>query len=280
MTPVRRRPSFFSSGQVMQAHHDLFFSIFSFLFGAAVGSFLNVVIVRLPQQESLVSPPSRCPKCGRSIRFYDNIPILSWLMLGGRCRDCDQRIPVRYPLVELSTALMFTGLFLVWGLQPATLVYFCFCAAMIAVFWIDLKHMIIPDAISLNLIPVGMACSVAGLLPDMNWKQSLFGFVLGGLVLYVPAAIYEKLRGIEGLGGGDVKLLAMIGAFTGPVGVLFVLFVSSTVGSLFGLVGMASAGAGSTTPIPFGPFITSAAVLYVFAGTRILAAFFGFSFPV
>ncbi|MCA1961324.1 MAG: prepilin peptidase, partial [Desulfomonile sp.] len=259
------------SKDLMDIH--VFWLIASFLVGAVVGSFLNVVIARLPIEESIVLPGSRCPNCRRGIKFYDNIPIVSWIILGGRCRYCGCRISLRYPLVELVTALLFMVLYLKWGLTPTTGVLCGFVCAMIAIFWIDLDHMIIPDAISLNFIPVGVAASVVGVLPGMDWKTSLLGLVLGLVVSYVPALIYEKLRGIEGLGGGDVKLLAMIGAFTGPYGVVFVLFLSSVGGTLVAVLGMFLQRAGSTTPIPFGPFLTLAALAYVFAGDEIIEHF-------
>lgn len=251
----------------------LYWAIVSFVFGAIVGSFLNVVIVRLPREESIVSPRSRCPQCGSPIRPYDNVPILSYFLLGGRCRICGRKIPVRYLVVELVTALIFVALYFKWGVTPALGVFIVFCAAMIAVFWIDLEHMIIPDAISLNFLPVGIAAAVTGSIPGVSWFYSFIGVALGGVLLYIPARIYEQIRGVEGLGGGDVKLLAMIGAFLGPYGVIFVLFVSSTLGSLVGLAGMLIGRTGSTTPIPFGPFLSIAAVLYVLVGQQLTTRF-------
>jgi leader peptidase (prepilin peptidase)/N-methyltransferase len=255
----------------------IFWAVSFFVLGAVIGSFLNVVIARLPRGESIVTPSSRCTACGHPIRPRDNIPVLSYLLLGGRCRDCNTRISTRYPLIEFLTALLFLALYLKWGFTPATGVFSIFAAALVAIFWIDLDHMIIPDAISLNCIPIGVAAAVGGLLPGMDWKYSLVGTVLGAVVLYVPAVLYERIRGTEGLGGGDVKLLAMIGAFTGPYGVMFVLFLSSTVGSLFGLVGMAALKTESTAPIPFGPFLSAAAVAYLFAGPEIIEWLFGLS---
>jgi leader peptidase (prepilin peptidase)/N-methyltransferase len=255
----------------------VFFGLYAFLFGAAVGSFLNVVVARLPRRESLVSPGSKCPTCGRPIRFYDNIPIVSFLILGARCRDCGTKISPCYPVTEFVTACTFTGIFLRFGATSTTVVFCLFAAAMIAVFRIDLEHMIIPDAITLNGIPVGMAAAICGFIPGVDWKWTIIGTLLGGAVLYVPALIYEWLRGVEGLGGGDVKLLAMIGAFTGPLGVIFVLLFSSLVGSIIGMAGMVIRSTTSTTPIPFGPFIAAAAFLYLFAGHEIIRGFFNLS---
>ena len=259
----------------MDFHFYLFWAVVSFLLGTIVGSFVNVVIVRVPREESIVSPPSRCPDCGRQIRYYDNIPIISYILLGGRCRDCRGRISPLYPLVEFITGALFLGIYLKWGIGSTTVVYFVFTAAMIAVFWIDLEHMIIPDVISLNCIPVGIAAAVAGFIPGLDWKSSIAGSLLGVAVLYVPAYLYEKIRGAEGLGGGDVKLMAMIGAFTGPYGVMFVLLVASTVGSLVGLAGMVAKRTGATTPLPFGPFLAAAAAVYIFIGAEIIERFSG-----
>lgn len=256
-----------------EIHHV--WAAWSFMFGAIVGSFLNVVIIRLPEGKSVVFPSSRCPSCRKEIRFYDNIPILSYFILLGRCRNCGARFSIRYPAVEFLTACLSLALFWRFGLSAELVVFFLFCAAMVVVFWIDLDHMIIPDVISLNGLAVGMVAASAGLLEGMNWKLSVGGALMGGAILYFPAVIYEKIRGIEGLGGGDIKLLAMIGAFTGPFGVIFVLFLSSLAGTLFALFGMAVKGTRSTTPIPFGPFLTTAAVFYVFAAPWVIPFFHG-----
>lgn len=258
-------------------HHEMHYvwAIWSFMFGAIVGSFLNVVIVRLPEGRSVVFPSSRCPNCRHEIRFYDNIPILSYFILLGRCRHCGAGFSFRYPAVEFLFACLSLALFWRFGLSTELFVFFFFCAAMVVVFWIDLDHMIIPDIISLNGLGLGMIAASAGLLDGMNWKLSVGGALMGGAILYFPAVIYEKIRGVEGLGGGDIKLLAMIGAFTGPFGVIFVLFFASLSGTLFALVGMALKGTRSTTPIPFGPFLTSAAVLFVFASSRLIPFFHG-----
>jgi len=261
----------------MEFYLNLYLAAGFFLLGAAVGSFLNVVIARLPQGESIVSPRSRCPKCGTFIRCYDNIPILSFLFLRGRCRYCGCRISYRYPFVEFLTACLGLALFLKWGLTTAFLVYFLFTAAWLAVFWIDLDHMIIPNVISYPGMVLGLLFSAAGMVPGITWQLSLAGLLLGGIILYVPAVIYEKIRKVEGLGGGDIKLLAMMGTVTGPHGVVFILFASSLVGSLSGVVGMALRRTDLAARIPFGPFLVGAAVLYLLAGDKILNRFFQIS---
>jgi len=246
----------------------------AFIIGAVIGSFLNVVIHRLPHGLSIVTPGSHCPSCDQPIRFYDNIPVLSYLALAARCRDCGAHISVRYPLVELTTACLSLGLYSLWGLTPEFAVLLVFCGAMVAAFWIDLDHMIIPHAISITGIFLGLILSAIGWVPHMTLKLSAFGAALGAAILFVPAVLYEKIRGVEGLGGGDVKLLAMIGAFVGPYGVILVLFLSSVVGSATALVVMSVRRMDATTPIPFGPFLSAAAVFYVFAGEFIVDYFF------
>ena len=258
----------------MDCDPHIVWAVGAFVFGAVIGSFLNVVIHRLPLRQSIVFPGSHCPSCERPIRFYDNIPILSYLVLRGRCRECGARISARYPVVELSIACLALGLFARYGFTAECAIWLAFCAAMVAVFCIDLDHMIIPDAISVTGIAAGIILSLLGVIPAVAWKSSLFGAVLGAVILYLPAVLYEKIRGIEGLGGGDVKLLAMIGAFTGPYGVIFVLFLASVVGSVTALVMMATHEMDSTAPIPFGPFLSAAAVLYVFVGVPIVEYFF------
>mgnify|MGYP000911707770 CR=1 FL=1 len=266
-----------SASSLMPFPIDVFCAVTFFLFGAVVGSFLNVVIIRLPLEESIVHPPSRCPHCGHEVRAYDNIPILSYFLLAGKCRDCRSPISFLYPLIEAITACVTMGLYFKFGLTAATGVFFLFCSAMIAVFFIDLDHMIIPDEISLNGLPVGMAASIVGVLPGMTWSTSLAGAVLGAGILYVPAVIYERVRGVEGLGRGDIKLLATIGAFTGPLGVIFVLFAASVSGCIVAAIAMAIQGMRSNAQLPFGPFLTVSAILFVFFGPSIVETFISFS---
>jgi leader peptidase (prepilin peptidase) / N-methyltransferase len=254
---------------------ELFRAAACFVFGAVVGSFLNVVIVRLPEGKSLAYPPSSCPACGHPIRPYDNVPVLSYLALRGRCRDCATGISPRYPLVELMTAFLCCGLYLKFGLTLAFVIFFAFGAALVAVYWIDLAHLIIPDAITVNGMILGVASATAGVLPGLDGKASFLGAVVGGAVLYIPAVVYEKVRGTEGVGGGDIKLLAMIGAFCGPYGAIFVLFLSSLAGTLGALFSMAWKKTDAATKIPFGPFLASAAIFHVFVGREIIERLFG-----
>lgn len=246
----------------------MLFAIFSFLLGAAVGSFLNVCIYRLPAGESVVSPPSRCPACGAGIRPWHNIPVLSWLILRGKCRDCGAPISPRYLFVELLNGLLTLALFLKFGPSSTFLVLFVFCSALVAVTFIDLDHQIIPDVISLPGIVIGFACSFV--LPWLGWKSSLIGIVAGGGSLLAVAWLYELFTKKEGMGGGDIKLLAMMGAFLGWRAVPFIIFTSSLIGSVIGVTLILIQKKDGKLAIPFGPFLAAGAVLYIFFGRAII----------
>lgn len=245
-----------------------FFIGFSFLIGASIGSFLNVCIARIPEKKSIVSPPSSCPKCGQGIKFYDNIPLLSYLVLRGRCRQCKTSISMRYPLVELLTAILSVFLMMRFGPSISYLIYFCLISALLTITFIDLDHRIIPDVISLPLIPLGFLASF--LLIQLTWLDSLIGILVGGGSLLLVAVIYEKLTGHEGMGGGDIKLLAMLGAFLGWEGVLFTIMASSLLGTIIGGGGMLISGKGRRFAIPFGPFLSLGAVLYILWGNLLI----------
>jgi leader peptidase (prepilin peptidase)/N-methyltransferase len=229
--------------------------------GAIVGSFLNVVIYRVPRGESVVTGRSRCPACARPIRPWENVPILSYLALRGRCGGCKGKIPLRYPIVELSTAALFVAV--AHGFEPlvAWAFFFFFAAALLAVAWIDFDFRIIPDEISIGGTIIGLVGSF--FLPLTVWN-ALLGAVLGSFVLWALGAGYKQATGIEGMGGGDIKLAAMIGAFLGPSGTLFTLFVAALGGSLVGGALMAFGKAGGKTALPFGTFLAPAAVLALF----------------
>lgn len=244
------------------------FYIFAFLLGAIVGSFLNVCICRLPEEKSVVFPPSACPKCGSRISWYDNMPIISFLLLRAKCRTCSAPISWRYPLVEALNGLLTLLLFLKFGLSPAFLALFIFCSSLVVITFIDLDHQIIPDQISLPGIIIGFAFSF--FLPWNGWLNSLLGILLGGGSLYLVAWGYEKLTGKEGMGGGDIKLLAMMGAFLGWRSVLFIIFAASLVGSVIGIAAMLIQKKDRKLAIPFGPFLAFAAVLYIFFGRQII----------
>jgi leader peptidase (prepilin peptidase) / N-methyltransferase len=242
------------------------------IFGLCIGSFLNVCIYRLPAGKSIVRPGSMCPVCNRTIAPYDNIPVISYLLLGGRCRRCKTSIPLRYPLVELITGLLALGVFMRFGLTAASIIFFIFSAALLVVTFIDIDHQIIPDLITLPGIPVFFVASF--FLPHSNLMEplvrSVLGILAGGGSLYLVAWSYERLTGKEGMGMGDVKLLAMIGALLGWRGVLFTIFAGSSAGCVVGLVLMVKNRGGMKMAVPFGPFLSLGALLYVFWGPRLI----------
>jgi leader peptidase (prepilin peptidase)/N-methyltransferase len=240
----------------------------SIIFGAIVGSFLNVCICRLPKGESIVTPGSHCPHCGSAIKFYDNIPLISYLVLGGKCRNCHGTISIQYPLVEGVTALSSFLLFLKFGLSWSYFFYFVFVAALIVITVIDLYHQIIPDVISLPGIGVGLLASL--IVPDLPFLNSLIGMLLGGGSLFVVATLYQWLFKREGMGGGDVKLLAMIGAFLGWKAVILTILLSSLIGSISGVIVMVAKGKDFKYAIPFGPFLSLGAVISLFYGETIV----------
>ncbi len=252
-----------------------FVLVVAFLVGAAVGSFLNVCIARLPQGKSIVFPPSACPQCGARIRPWDNIPLLSFLLLRGRCRACGQRISWRYPAVEALTGVLFTANVMVFGVSPWAAVSCVLVAALVVVTFIDLDHQIIPDVISLPGIVVGLLSAVPGWGPSL--VDRVFGVLLGGGLLWAVAVFYEWVRRREGMGGGDVKLLAMIGAFLGWRGVLITLLVGSLSGSLVGASRILLRRAEAGVPIPFGPFLALGAVVALFWGEALISWYIEFA---
>lgn len=249
----------------------------AFLFGALVGSFLNVCIGRIPNGESIVTPPSHCPRCKTPIAFYDNIPLLSFLLLRGRCRGCRERISPRYFAVELLMALFAVTLWHWFGPSFSFFVGFVFVAVLIVISFIDLDVRIVPDVISLPGIILGLVFSVvgyfffrdgSGVIPSP--LSSLIGIFTGGGFLLATAWAYEKFTGVEGMGGGDVKLLAMIGAFLGWPSIPVTLFIASLLGSVVGITCMAITGAGRRLALPFAPFLCSGALLYLYFGNEII----------
>lgn len=250
------------------------------LFGLLVGSFLNVCIARMPEDRSVVHPPSHCPGCGCGIRPYDNIPVLSWMILRGRCRDCGTRISVLYPLIEILTGLVAWLVFrrLVPGPEAldlphlaAFLVFFVFAAMLIAQTFIDVRHHIIPDEFSVYAVPVGVAASAGlawlGYDGAIGWKASVLGALFGGGSLGLVMLVFYLVRKREGMGLGDVKLLAMIGAFLGPWPALpFVLFASSVAASFVGVPYALLQRKGLGAALPYGPFLALAALIWLLHG--------------
>lgn len=246
--------------------------IIAALFGGIVGSFLNVVILRLPDpSQSIVFPASHCPKCSSSLHWYENIPIISYLFLRGKCGHCRVPISLQYPLVELMMALLAAALMQRFQLSITTAGYFIFCAALLVIIFIDIHHQIIPDVISLPGIVLGVLFSLVS--PTVTWQSALIGLFFGGGVLYAIAFFYYLLRKVDGMGGGDIKLLAMIGAWLGWQSLPFVIFASSFSGSVVGLIAMLYQKKGGRTRIPFGPFLSLSALVYMFYSEDILFFF-------
>lgn len=238
-----------------------------------IGSFLNVCIYRLPESKSIADPPrSICPSCKSHIRFYDNIPVLSYIWLKGRCRNCDAPISFRYPLVEMMSGSFAVGLLLTFGLSLESLVYFVFISSLLIITFIDLDHKIIPDIISLPGIPIGLVASFA--LPTITFKASALGLLIGGGSLWFVAWAYNLIAHRDGMGGGDIKLLAMIGTIIGWQGVIFTVFASSVMGSCVGITMMLIKGKNMKFAIPFGPFLSIGAIAYVFFGSQFIAWYF------
>ena len=241
------------------------------LAGLVVGSFLNVCIHRLPRRESLLWPASHCPACSRPLAWFENIPVVSWLVLRGRCRVCRAQISMMYQAIELTTAVLFAAMYAMHGIQPLLVARVLFGCALVVLFVIDLRHRILPDLITLPGIAAGLGASL--LLPP-GPVASLLGIALGGGILFALSKAYYRLRGHEGLGMGDVKMLAMIGAFLGWRLVLVTLFLASFSGSLVGLVLIASGRGGMKSQLPFGTFLAASALVSAFGGDSLLAWYF------
>jgi len=245
-----------------------FMVVYSALFGLALGSFMNVCIYRIPLKKSIVSPPSSCPNCGERIRFYDNIPLISYLLLLGKCRHCSNPLAWHYPLVEALTGLLSVALFIRYGLSYQYFLFLLFTSALVTISFIDLHHKIIPDVLSLSGIVVGLAVSF---MPGtISWLDSLIGIIAGGGSLFLVAFVYERITGREGMGGGDIKLLAMIGAWLGWRQLYLIVLISSLVGAIVGIVFLLVAGKGLRVRIPFGPFLSLGAIACLFFGPELM----------
>jgi leader peptidase (prepilin peptidase)/N-methyltransferase len=269
-----------------------------FLFGLLFGSFANVCIWRIPRKEEVVIKPSHCPDCGAAIKWYQNIPVVSYLLLSGRCRQCQKKISVQYPLVELLGGLLFATAYLKFGLDWRLAGYLPFLWTLLVISAIDFRHYIIPDLLSLPGMGLGLAFGMAGtFLPVLNlsifgyndpfavwaWLDSLLGMLMGGGLIWLSAWGGEKIFKQEAMGGGDVKLAALIGAFVGWQAVLMVLFLSFLLGTLAGVPLMllgrlkktaevfedVPKGQPSKAMVPFGPFLAMGAVIAMLAGKAI-----------
>ncbi len=247
-------------------------AIFVFLFGLIVGSFLNVCIYRIPIAKSIVYPPSACPYCGTPIKWYDNIPVISYIFLKGKCRHCKHPISAIYPTIELLSATVSLLIFLKYGLSYQSAAFLVFVYALIVGSFIDIKYYIIPDRISLGLIILGISFSY--FLP-IGLKNSIIGAASGFLILYLVAIFGKIAFKKDAMGGGDIKLLSGIGAFLGIKGVFFTLLFSSFLGSIIGIVLILIGKKHITGRLPFGPYLSLAAFAYLFFGQWLFMVIYG-----
>ena len=263
--------------------------IFVFCFGLIIGSFLNVCIVRIPEHKSIVTPRSACPKCGAAIRPRDNIPVLSWLLLGGKCRSCRAEISPIYPIVELLTGVLFWGCYRAFGLTIGSLKWSTFSALIVVLVFTDLRERILPDVVNYVGFALGLAFAFATNPSDgtANWIASrvfpfpppfpvmsvadaLLGAAFGSGLLWLVSELYFKMRGREGMGLGDVKMMLLVGAFLGLKRTLLTILAGSLLGSLLGLLFILVRKKDSSYELPFGSFLGTAALIMVFLGTSVV----------
>jgi leader peptidase (prepilin peptidase)/N-methyltransferase len=245
-------------------------AVLLFGLGLVVGSFLNVCIYRLPREESIAWPASHCTTCNRTLRWYENVPVFSWAVLRGRCRTCGSGISTRYPIVELTTGALFLAGYYAFGLTPLLAVRLLFACAMVVLFAIDLEHQILPNEITLPGVVIGFLFSLA--LPP-GWRSSLIGLLVGGLFPFLIAEAYLRIRGREGMGMGDFKMLAMVGAFLGWPLVWVTLILACILGVVIGGGALLISRRGMGTRIPFGTFIAVAALAVAFAADPVRGAY-------
>jgi leader peptidase (prepilin peptidase)/N-methyltransferase len=258
-------------------------SIYVLLVGLIIGSFLNVCIYRLPLGKSVVRPPSHCTSCGASIRWFQNIPVASWVALGGKCARCSSPISWRYPFVEALSGAVVLAFWLTFGRSAAFPVATVFALALIVLFFTDLDHQLLPDTVTLTSLGLGLALAWFNpFLEGGGWQrvwQAFGGAALGSGLLWGIGSLYKKLRGVEAMGLGDVKMMAMVGAFTGPVGVLFTIFAGSVVGAAVGILLIPLRGRSLQDTLPFGCFLAPAALAALLFGRQVADAYFRMLLP-
>ena len=247
---------------------------FAFIFGTAIGSFLNVCIFRLPLDQSIVTPSSHCFSCKKPIPFYDNIPLVSFILLRGKCRHCGVPFSFQYPVVELLAGFFALACVFRWGFTINALSIFIFIAALIVITFIDFEHKIIPDVISLPGLLYGLLASL--IFQRISFVDSLLGGLLGGGSLLLVAGLYYLLTKQEGMGLGAVKLIAMMGTFLGWQSILFIVMIGSITGAMIQLTAMVIKKKGRRYAIPFGPFLSFGAVAYLFYGQEIIYWYMNF----
>jgi len=263
--------------------------VFVFLFGLVIGSFLNVCIVRIPERKSIVMPASACPKCGAAIRPYDNIPVISYLLLRGKCRNCKTKISPMYPIVELLTGILFLGCYLAFGITAEAAKWAAFSALMVVLVFTDLRERVLPDVVNYTGFGLGLAVSFFTQptdgtalwlsnrifsypppAPALSFVDALLGAAVGSGLLWLVSEAYFRLRGREGMGLGDVKMMLMAGAFLGAKRTLLTILAGSLLGSILGLAFILARRKESDYELPFGTFLGMAALLVVFFGTPVV----------
>ena len=242
----------------------IFPAVFLFIIGAVFGSFFNVCIYRIPLKESIVFTSSHCPSCDTKIKPWHNIPIISYLLLKGKCNNCGAKIHWHYFLVELITPIVFVAIFLVYGFSLLTIKYIIFASFGIIVFFIDLFHKIIPDKLSLPLLIIGLVISFQPNL-DINWVSAFLGSGIGFVFFLGTAFFFQLITKREGLGGGDIKIIAAIGAFTGLLGTIFTIIFSS----FLALIVLIPLGHEKQKQFPFGPFLILGSISYILFGNEL-----------
>lgn len=257
----------------------VYVGVIVFIYGATIGSFLNVCIWRIPREESVVRPRSHCPGCGHPIAWYDNLPLISWLVLGAQCRHCRTRISIRYPLVELVTALLFLAVWLKYGLDGRTPVYGLVVAGLVLGTFVDIDHLILPDRVTLGGIIAGLLLSplVPRLHGEISALRGLTASAVGAAVgyggLWLVALVGEKIFRKEAMGMGDVKLMGAVGALMGWPAVLFTIFVSSLIGTVTGVALILLKKHEWQSRLAFGPFIAVAALGWILGGREAFQAY-------
>ena len=250
--------------------------ILTFVFGCVLGSFLNVVRYRLPRGMGIAGGRSKCPKCKKTIAWYDNVPVISYVLLRGRCRSCGWRIPATYAVIEIATGLSFVLVWTRFGL-PQGAAYWVLASLLIACAGIDFDKGIIPDKLTLPGIVIGLGLSVTLLRAGAGMGEaalrSLLGMLVGGGSLFIVGVLYKVARKVEGMGGGDVKLMAMVGAFLGFRLALLTIFLGSVLGGVVGLAVMRKSGKGMQASVPFGVFLAPAAIVCMIWGSRLIDAY-------
>jgi leader peptidase (prepilin peptidase)/N-methyltransferase len=247
--------------------------IAAFIIGLVIGSFLNVCIYRIPEGKSIISPPSHCPNCGERIKWYDNIPVISYLLLRGKCRNCGSPISIQYPLVELLTGFLTAAVVYKFGLTLTALYYAVFIWSLIVISLIDIKTMLVPVKLCYFTMLFGILLSP--FIPQITFKDSVLGASFGaGIILFIIETYYV-ITGKEGMGYGDANIMAVVGAFLGWKNILVTLFFASLVGAVIGIVLMATKGKNFKSALPFGPFISIGAVIALFFGNQLINWYLG-----